>query len=158
MDLARYCVAARVDPTCVSSARRVLMFGRATAPRGFFRLQETPLCLTPYQAARLLHFCVDARPKEAVADMLETCFAYARVGDEPESPHAATLTKLVKRAGVTDQHRARGLVHAMTWAHRVDAAEMLYLAGGNAPYPLLVKAIEAEAAHVRRVSWSHHAD
>lgn len=42
----------------------------------------------------------------------------------------------------------------MTWSHRVDAAEMLYLAGGSAPYPQLVKAIEAEAAHVRRVSWT----
>ena len=154
MDLSRYCVAARVDPTCVSNARRVLMFGRATAPRGFFRLQEAPLCLTPYQAARLLHYCVDNRPKEAVGALLETCFAYARAGDESESPHAATLTKLVKRAGVTDQHRARGLVHAMTWTHRVDAAELLYLAGGSAPYPLLVKAIEAETAHVRRVAWT----
>jgi hypothetical protein len=111
MDLARYCVAARVDPTCVSSARRVLMFGRATAPRGFFRLQEEPLSLTPYQAARLLHFCVDARPKEAVADMLETCFAYARVGDEPESPHAATLTKshLARRRRCTFPRRRRSL-------------------------------------------------
>jgi hypothetical protein len=154
MDLARYCVAARIDPSCVSSARRVLLFGRATAPRGFFRLQQSPLHLAPYQAARLLHFCVENRPKEVVADLLETFFAYARTGDEPDPEHASTLTALVKRAGVTENHRASGLVHALTWADRLKVPEMLFIACGSVPYATLVEAIEAEAAHVRRVAWT----
>ena len=158
MDLAKYCVAARVDPSCVNGARRVLLYGRATAPRGFFRLQQEPLCLSPYQAARLLHYCVDVRTSEKMSDVLDMCFLYARTGDETEQPHAATLAKLVHRAGVTDPHRARGVVHAMTWVQKLDAAEMIYLACGLEPYAALTRAIQTEASHVRRIAWTGNSE
>jgi hypothetical protein len=93
-----------------------------------------------------------------MSDVLDMCFLYARTGDETEQPHAATLAKLVHRAGVTDPHRARGVVHAMTWVQKLDAAEMIYLACGLEPYAALTRAIQTEASHVRRIAWTGNSE
>ena len=151
MDLTKYCTAARVETSLASASRQVLMFGRATAPRGFRRLQEPPLNMTPYQSARLLHYCVDHRSEEKPSELLSTLCAYAKTGDESAGEEGATLAALVRRVGVDEDHVVRGLVHAFTWS-KASAEELLYLATGKLPYPSLARAVEAEAAHVRRVA------
>jgi hypothetical protein len=154
MDFSRYCIAARVDPTCANDARRLFLYGRATAPRGFFRLQEPPLSLSSYQAARLLHYCVDARPNEKTVDVVEALFAYAKTGDDIESQHTKTLSALVRRAGVTESHKVQGLVHAFMWMHKAPVDELIFLGGGGFPYVSLLRAIDAEVAHARRLAWT----
>jgi hypothetical protein len=96
---------------------------------------------------------VDHRSEEHATKLLETLVAYAKMADEGAHERAATLSLLIKRAGVDEEYKAKALCHALTWS-RASVEELLFIATGSLPYASLVKAVEMEAAHVRRVAWT----
>lgn len=153
MDCCKYALAARLDPVLVPVELQVSLFCLASSPGGYAALQEAPLFLTPYCAARLIHAALAHRETEPVAGVYEAHLS-AGTGRAAHLPGAQALCALLSRAGVPGA-RVDAAVALALWHPRTD--EVLDTVCPSA-YAALCRVIRHEVGVAKRRAWGFQSD
>jgi hypothetical protein len=145
--------AARIDledPNPILPLSFVL--GRALSPRGFYALQQPPLCFNEYVAARTVHAAVSSlrRCEKPTRELAKALTDYARLNDTAALPCAEGLRRLLLRAGVVDEHEIEGAVLLLLWTSSAHIQEACDLVAPRPVYPFLAKAIAEEVERARK--------
>ena len=122
--LEQLCIAARFEK---GDPRAILLAGRALAPDGFIGLQQPPLSLDEYFAARVLHECNRRKNKAPLDEMFLIEQAYAALLPELP-PQAAKLIKYLNRCGALSDSHANAAALCSLWLPPTRHKEVLFLA------------------------------
>jgi hypothetical protein len=148
MDFTQYALAARLEPLVVPHQMQRLLFCYATAPQGFLKLQNPPLSLTKYAAARLVHKAIATRNQSLVSDVYESYRQNNQTANKVCIDGFETLQALFVRAGVADQD-LDAAVSLSLWHPDTQAVVDILCT----PYPSLRRIIVAEIASSKDVAW-----
>ena len=148
-----YVAAARMDPRSMTLAQKRCLVGACVTRNAFDALQAQPWSLTPYQAARAVHYAVSRRTKENAVDMFMAFVAYveSRPPSETLDPAYDRVKCICQRAGILDSKKLRVLLPLAAWLP--DAALLLDMVAPRPPTQHAKRAFEAEMKLVRKVVW-----
>lgn len=157
MDVTEYVLAARLDPLFYDAVQQQRMVATALLPNGYKNLQRL-FGLSSYQAARLIHKCLDSRTTHNCEDILNLFRAtLSNLHAPPMQPLPVctqTLQLLFQRARVVGADVEASICTSI-WHPRasqvVDA--VCKHTGVGEPYPAVRRALEEEIQVVQRNAW-----
>jgi len=149
----RYLVACRLDPLLYTEKERRCLYGMCLVS-GAYEMVQKEWKLSPYQAARLVHYAVSRRKEEST---LETVAAFSDFIDKHgEKLHMKPETfqraiNLCKRANVLDPNQQKLLIYSSIW--HFDPGRILAIVAPLPPHIHAQRAFEAEIANLKKLVW-----
>jgi hypothetical protein len=148
MDFTQYALAARLDPQVVPQPVQRLLFCYATTPQGFLKLQNPPLSLTKYAAARLVHKAVSARRHARASDVYDAYRQNNQTANKVLVNGLETLQALLVRAGVAADDLDAALSLALWYPDAQEVVDVLC-----SPYLSLRRVLVDEIAYSKALAW-----
>jgi hypothetical protein len=141
----------------LSDRQQRCLYGACVMPGAFEAVQLAPWNLSPYQAARLVHYAVSRRRLECAPDAVFAFREYVETycGELPVGPEYACALNLCKRANILDATKQKVVLWLAAWMP--DPAMLLDMMAPTPPSQHVRRAFEAEMCVVKKVVWKRPA-